>query len=212
MLTLQLKRTQLLNEFDPHYRLVQDVDREIATTQALIDAQATAPVRETSLDINPIHQTLSTELAQARAQLVGLQAKASQLSGAAASLERAAQDLTAKDAEQDVLLRTVKTEKDQYQLYVDKLEQARMKHSLDERGILNVVVVQEPGVPALPEHSLPGMLLAAMFTGCLLSFGAAVLSDMFDPTMRTPEELREVLRAPVLAQFGQDLYLERGQL
>ena len=34
MLTLQLKRTQLLNQFDPHYRLVQDVDREIATTQA----------------------------------------------------------------------------------------------------------------------------------------------------------------------------------
>jgi uncharacterized protein involved in exopolysaccharide biosynthesis len=212
MLTLQLKRTQLLNEFDPHYRLVQDVDKEIATTQALLDAQAAAPVRETTLDVNPTLQTLRTELAQARAQLAGLQAKASQLSEASASLEHAAQDLTAKDAEQDILLRTVKTEKDQYQLYVDKLDEARMKHSLDERGILNVAVVQEPEIPALPVHSLPGMILAAMFTGCLLSFGAAFVSDLFDPTIRTPEELREVLRIPVLAQFGRDLYLERGQL
>jgi uncharacterized protein involved in exopolysaccharide biosynthesis len=212
MLTLQLKRTQLLNQYDPHYRLVQDVDREIATTQALIDAQATAPVRETSLDINPIHQTLSTELAQTRAQLAGLQAKASQLSAVSASLEHAAQDLTAKDAEQDVLLRNVKTEKDQYQLYIDKLDQARMKHSLDERGILNVSVVQEPEIPALAVHSLPGVLLAAMFTSCLLSLGAAFVSDLFDSTIRNPEELREVLRVPILAQFARDLFLERGQL
>jgi uncharacterized protein involved in exopolysaccharide biosynthesis len=212
MLTLQLKRTQLLNEFDPHYRLVQDVDKEIATTQALLDAQAAAPVRETTLDINPTRLTLRTELAQTQAQLAGLEAKASRLSEASASLEHVAQDLTAKDAEQDILLRNVKTEKDQHQLYIDKLDQARMKHSLDEGGILNVAVVQEPEPPALPVHSLPGMILAAMFTGCLLSFGAAFLSDLFDPTVRNPEELREVLRAPILAQFGQDLYLERGQL
>ena len=79
LLTLQLKRTQLLNQFDPHYRLVQDVDREIATTQALIDAQAAAPVRETSFDSNPTRLTLRTELAQSHAQLTGLKAKASQL-------------------------------------------------------------------------------------------------------------------------------------
>jgi uncharacterized protein involved in exopolysaccharide biosynthesis len=212
LLSLQLKRTQLLNQYDPHYRLVQDVDREITTTQALLDAQAAAPVRETTLDVNPTSQTLRTELAQTRAQLAGLQAKASQLSGASASLEHTAQNLTEKESEQDVLLRNVKTEKDQYQLYVDKLDQARMKHSLDQRGILNVAVVQEPEVPALPVHSLPGMILAAMFTGCLLSLGAAFISDLFDPTIRNPEELREVLRAPILAQFGRDLSLERGQL
>jgi uncharacterized protein involved in exopolysaccharide biosynthesis len=211
LLTLQLKRTQLLNQFDPHYRLVQDVDREIATTQALIDAQAAAPVRETSYDSNPTRLTLRTELAQSHAQLTGLQAKASQLSEATASLERSAQDLTEKDAEQDVLLRNVKTEKDQYQLYVDKLDQARTTHSLDKGGILNVAVVEDPQLPALPVHSTLGMVAAAIFTGGLLSLGAAFISDIFDPTIRNAEELGEVLRVPLLAQFGREMSLESGE-
>jgi uncharacterized protein involved in exopolysaccharide biosynthesis len=211
LLTLQLKRTELLNQYDSHYRLVQDVDREIATTQALIDAQAAAPVRENSSDSNPTRLTLRTELAQSHAQLTGLQAKASQLSEATTSLERSAQDLTEKDAEQDILLRNVKTEKDQYQLYVDKLDQARTTHSLDKGGILNVAVVQEPQLPALPVHSTLGMLVAAIFTGGLLSLGAAFISDIFDPTIRNAEELGEVLRVPLLAQFGREISLESGK-
>ena len=211
LLSLQLKRTQLLNQFDPHYRLVQDVDREIATTQALLDAQAAAPVRETSFDSNPTGITLRTELAQSRAQLTGLQAKASQLAEATASLEHSARDLTEKDAEQDVLLRNVKTEKDEYQLNVDKLDQARTTHSLDKGGILNVAVVQEPQLPALPVHSPLGMLAAAIFTGGLLSLGAAFIFDIFDPTIRNAEELWEVLRVPVLAQFGREMSLEGSE-
>jgi uncharacterized protein involved in exopolysaccharide biosynthesis len=210
MLTLQLKRTQLLNQFDPHYRLVEDVDREIATTQALLDAQAAAPVRETTFDSNPTRLTLRTQLAQSQAQLTGMQAKASQLAEASTALEQSAQDLTAKDVEQDVLLRNVQTEKDQYQLSVDKLEQARMTHSLDKGGILNVAIAQEPEIPALPVHSPLGMLAAAIFTSSLLSLGAAFLSDLFDPTIRNVEELGEVLRVPVLAQFAREISLERG--
>jgi uncharacterized protein involved in exopolysaccharide biosynthesis len=207
LLTLQLKRTQLLNQFDPHYRLVQDVDREIATTQASINAQTTAPVRETSSDSNPTRLTLRTDLAQSSAQLTGLRAKASQLSEATASLERTAQDLTNKDVDQDVLLRNVKTEKDQYQLYVDKLAQAQVTHSLDKGGILNVAIVQEPQLPALPVHSTLGMIAAAIFTGGLLSLGAAFIFDIFDPTIRNAEELGEVLRVPLLAQFGREMSL-----
>ena len=177
----------------------------------LIDAQAAAPVRETSFDSNPTRKTLRTELAQSHAQLTGLQAKAAQLSQATGSLERSAQDLTEKDAEQDILLRNVKTEKDQYQLYVDKLDQARTTHSLDKGGILNVAVVQEPQLPALPVHSILGMLAAAIFTGGLLSLGAAFISDIFDPTIRNAEELGEVLRVPLLAQFGCEITLKESE-
>jgi succinoglycan biosynthesis transport protein ExoP len=212
MLTLQLKRTELLNKYDPDYRLVKDVDREIATTQALLDAQAAAPVRESSSDNNPTRLTLQTELAQSRALLTGLRSKESQLLASSASLEQTAEVLTQRGAEQDVLLRKVKTEKDLLQLTTDKLEQAKMARSLNKGGILNVAVTQAPQVPALPLHSPLAVLAATLFTGCLLSMGAAFISDIFDPTVRNGEELAEVLSAPLLAQFGQKLYLERGPL
>jgi uncharacterized protein involved in exopolysaccharide biosynthesis len=208
LLSLELKRTELLNKYDPHYRLVEDVDREIATTHRLIDEQAKAPVKETSENINPIHQTLETEYEQATAQLSGLRDKQAQLSLSFAGLERSAEDLAAKDSAQQVLLLNVKTAQDRYQLYADKLEQARMTHSLDKNGILNVVVAEEPVTPALPRNSTLSSLGALLFTGVLLSFGGAFLADVFDPTIRDAAQLGEALNVPILAEFGREHYVQ----
>ena len=209
LLVLQLKRTELLNKYDPQYRLVEDVDREIATAQRLIDDQANALVSENSSNINPIYQGLETELEQATAQLFGLREKQVQLARSSADLEKSAENLVAKDSEQQVLLLEVKTAQDQYQLYVDKLEQARMTHALDKNGILNVVVAQEPVTPALPQNSVLSSLAAVLFTGLLLSLGGAILVDVFDPTVRNAAELGETLNVPILAEFGRDIYVER---
>jgi uncharacterized protein involved in exopolysaccharide biosynthesis len=210
LLALQLKRTELLNKYDAHYRLVEDVDREIATAQRLIDDQANALIREDSSNINPIHQALETEFEEGTAQLSGLRDKQVKLAQSSAELENSAEDLVAKDSEQQILLLDVKTAQDQYQLYVDKLAQARMTHALDKNGILNVVVAQEPVTPALPQSSVLSSLAAFLFTGLLLSFGGAFLIDVFDPTVRDTAELGEALNAPILAEFGRDIYIERG--
>jgi succinoglycan biosynthesis transport protein ExoP len=210
LLALQLKRTELLNKYDAHYRLVEDVDREIATAQRLIDDQANALIMENSSNINPIYQALETEFEEGTAQLSGLRDKQVKLVQSSAELENSAEDLVAKDSEQQTLLLDVKNAQDQYQLYVDKLAQARMTHALDKNGILNVVVAQEPVTPALPQSSLLSSLAAFLFTGLLLSFGGAFLVDVFDPTVRDTAELGEALKAPILAEFGRDIYIERG--
>jgi len=210
LLALQLKRTELLNKYEAHYRLVEDVDREIATAQRLIDDQANALIKENSSNINPIHQALETEFEEGTAQLSGLRDKQVKLAQSSAELENSAEDLVAKDSEQQTLLLDVKTAQDQYQLYVDKLAQARMTHALDKNGILNVVVAQEPVTPTLPQSSLLSSLAAFLFTGLLLSLGGAFLVDVFDPTVRDTAELGEALNAPILAEFGRDIYIERG--
>jgi capsular polysaccharide biosynthesis protein len=56
-----------------------------------------------------------------------------------------------------------------------------------------------------------GMLGAAIFTGGLLSLGAAFIFDIFDPTIRNAEELGEVLRVPLLAQFGRAMLLDGSE-
>ena len=130
------------------------------------------------------------------------------LAQSSAELENSAEDLVAKDSEQQTLLLDVKTAQDQYQLYVDKLAQARMTHALDENGILNVVVAQEPVTPVLPQSSLFSSLAAFLFTGLLLNLGAPFLS-----TFSTPRCAIRGTRpgdAPILAEFGRIHYIERG--
>lgn len=211
LLNLQLQRQQLLAKYDVHYRLVQDVDREIATAQQMLDAQNQAPVRVNASGINPTRIALEGDLSKVRAELSGLRAKDAQLSASTTGLKTSAEDLTDKDISQDALLRDVKTEKDQYQLYVDKLEQARMTTALDKNGILNVAIVQQPAIPALRENPVPAVLAATLLTGGILSLGAAFLFDLFDPTIRTGAELMDGLQLPVLGRFGREIYLEGGQ-
>lgn len=182
LLELELTRTQLLNKYDPHYRLVENVDREIATNQALIDQQSNAKVSETTDNINPVYQSITSELADAEAQLAGLREKRSSLDHASGSLQSSAESYASQNAQQQLLLANVKTAQDQYQLYVDKLAQAQMTASLDREGILNVRVAEEPTYPALPQNSLIGALLAMCFTGLVLGAGTAFIFDLF----RTP--------------------------
>ena len=177
----------------------------------MIHAQLAAPLHEDSTSANPSRIALETEFSDARAQLTGLQARASVLAHSAAAVEKSAQDLAARESEQDALLRNVQTDKDVYQLYVDKLEQARMTQSLNRGGILNVAVAEPPSAPALPVNSTLALLAACLFVSTLLSFGAAFLADIFDPTVRNASELSGVAGLPTLAEFGPIPFLKGGR-
>src|SRR6266849_3235427 len=51
LLELQLKRTELLTRYEPSYRLVQEVEREIGETRASIAAEALTPVRDATTQL-----------------------------------------------------------------------------------------------------------------------------------------------------------------
>ena len=88
-------------------------------------------------------------------------------------------------------------------LYLRKREEARIGDALDQRGILNVTLVQEPVVPALPNHSLGMIILFGFLLASTLSTSLAFASDYLDPGFRTPAEVSAFLDAPVLASLPQ---------
>ena len=186
------------------------VKGEIQTTQDLIDSEEKVPVRENTTSINPMRQTLMTQFAENSAQLAGLRQKRAVLLSAYAGLQKTAGTLTTANPEQQALLDDVRSAQDQLKLYVDKLAEARVTRSLDASNILNVVVAQQPIAPALPQNSRIGMLAAMLFAALVLSCGTALFFDIFDPTVHNASELGDVLEVPVLAEFGRDIYFERG--
>lgn len=171
LLQLRLKRQELANKYDDSYRLVRDADRDIAVTEQTIAAQAQAPVRDLSSNVNPIHQSIERDLQQTRTELMALNARAGQLAETAASLKQSAENLVGQDTEQNELMRTVKLEGNQFQLYHDKLEEAQITAALDSNGILNVAIVEPPEEPALPQRSIGAVLGIMAFTSIVLSMG-----------------------------------------
>lgn len=199
LLTLELKRIELLRKFQPSYRPVQEIEEKIEQTKADIAAEANAPVRQETTDKDPRHEWASNELEKARIELAGLRAREASMRRIVKTYYNAAQYFGASSIKQQQLTRDLRTAEDNYLLYVRKQEEARIGDALDQRRIMNVAIVQEPRAPVLPFRSFRfyAVLGLALATFCSTSLAFAV--DYLDPCYRTPDEVKSSLGIPVLA-------------
>jgi uncharacterized protein involved in exopolysaccharide biosynthesis len=204
LLELELRRTELLTRFQPNYRLVQETDAQIQQARSAIAAADLAPVREETTEKDPNYEWANSELEKAQVELTGLVAREAALRSALASSRGRAQALGEAAIQQQDLLRGMKTAEDGYLLYLRKSEEARIGDALDERGIVNVTVAEAPVAPALPQRSSVLILLLGLAGATCGSLAAAFVADYLDPGFRTPQELADCLRVPVLASLPRE--------
>jgi len=201
LLDLQLKRTDLLTKFEPNHRLVQAVEQQIAQAQAAIAAESTSPVRDETTDKNTHYEWAKSELEKARVQLKALQARAAATAAQEVAYRAMARQLGEDSVTQDDLVNTEKAAEDNYLMYLKKQEEARMADALDQRGIANVAIAEQPVAPALPLWSTWSVLLAGLAAAGAAGTGAAFAADYLDPAFRTPDDVLAYLDAPVLASL-----------
>lgn len=197
--SLELKRSELLTKFQPTYRLVVEVDKQIAETRAAITAAEQAPTIERTTDQDPVYIWLNSEVAKARSERSALQATAARMERTLQEYHGRAIRLEELGEQQEDLLRSAKTAEEAYLAAVRKQSEARMSEALDRSRIMNVAVAQPPTVPVLPTVS--SMMRASLAFGLALIFalGLAFALDYWDPSFRTPYELETCLNVAVLA-------------
>jgi uncharacterized protein involved in exopolysaccharide biosynthesis len=166
LLALQLKRTELLTKYEPTYRLVQEVDQEIADTNNAINAEQAKPLRDETTDEDPNYLSVKTELTKAQADLDGLKARATAAASIAEQYRKSAQTLDQDGLVQQDLMRTAKTQAENYLLYAHKREEARISDALDRRRILNVAIAEQPIAPAFPNRSRVNFALLVLLLIC----------------------------------------------
>jgi capsular exopolysaccharide synthesis family protein len=98
-----------------------------------------------------------------------------------------------------------------YELLKGEVETARTLHTslrkqrMDtavnaDLAATNVRVIERPEVPKRPSRpNIPLNLTIGMAAGLVLSIGAAFARDYFDDTVKSPEEMEEILHVPTLA-------------
>jgi uncharacterized protein involved in exopolysaccharide biosynthesis len=203
LMNLELKRTELLTKYQPSYPLVQEVDKQIADARSAIAREESKPLREETTDQNPTYAWINEELAKAKADYSGLQARAAAIRTIVAKYKAQAHDLEEKGIVQQDLLRDVKTQEENYLLYQHKQEEARMTDALDRTRIVNVVIAEQPSVPTLPSNSPWITLLLGMLLASSVSVALAWALEYVDVTFRTPAEVFSELNVPVLAAVPQ---------
>jgi uncharacterized protein involved in exopolysaccharide biosynthesis len=204
LLTLQLKRTELLTKYDPSYPLVKEVDTQIADTSNAIASEAKNPVREQTTDQNPTYLWVQEEITKTQAELTGLQARATSSAGIADQYRGRARTLEQDSIIQQDLRRQTKTQEENYLLYTRKREEARISNALDRGGILNVAIAEQPIVPALSVGSSTTVIFLTLFIAMIMSISTAFVMDYAKPTFQSANEITGYLGTPVLAVLSKD--------
>ncbi|HVQ36655.1 MAG TPA: Wzz/FepE/Etk N-terminal domain-containing protein [Pyrinomonadaceae bacterium] len=200
MVELRNRRTQLLTKFRTDDRLVREVDQQLKdTTAALQDARKVTSVEQSS-DINPIRQMLETEMAKARLDLAGQQARREDLAQQLDQYQAVLSRLEQASNKHGDLERRVKEAEENYQLYARKQEEARITDEMDQQKITNVALAETPVVQRAPvKPNRPLTLALGIFLAFFVSGFVLFVAELFRDTVHTPRELELVAGVPVIA-------------
>ena len=209
LVELKNRRTQLLAKFQPEDRLVKEVDEQIRTTTAALAKASQTTYSEKSSDINPLRQALETELARVKVEQSGRNELQANLKTQVEQYQSLLTKLEKATTPHANLSRQVKQADENYQLYAKKQEESRIADELDKQKISNVTIAEAPTVPRVPYKS--NRLLTALVglgLGLMLGLGCAVTAEFFRETIHTPRELEGLTGAPVLATFPHQSFFE----
>lgn len=199
LMELEIKRTDLLTKYQPTYPLVEEVDKQISETKASIAGEESKPIKEETTDVNPTYAWVDEELAKATAEYSGVQARVAAQQAMVAKYETRLHDLERKQLQHEDIERTVKAAEQNYLLYLQKREQARMTDALNNTRIANVAVAQPAFAPVLPWNPRWLMALIGIVLSTLLTSLGLYIRERRDPSFRTPTEVADELDVPVLA-------------
>jgi len=201
LLDLELQRTALMTKFQPSYRLVQEVDQQIAQAKQAIEAEELKPLRDETTQSDPEFDWAHSEHLKNQVELRALEQKQSVAQAQVMAYRIQAQSLEQNALVQHDLEQKVKAAEEKYLLYSNKREEARIGDALDENGVLNVAVTQQPRVPALPVCPFLAATCFSFIGACGFSTGLVFATDYLDPSFRTPEEAATFLGLPVLVSL-----------
>jgi hypothetical protein len=103
-------------------------------------------------------------------------------------------------AELEDLKRQVAANDSNYQIYLKKVEEARISENMDKKKMTNISVVQEPVVPTTSdEESRQKIVRTGLLAALVLSLAVAFVFEYVPQTFSTAESVKRRLKVPVLA-------------
>ncbi len=195
---LQLREQELLSKYTEENQLTKEVRRQIAEAQTLLNKEEPTHTQVT--------QSLNAEYQQVKLNLLAEKATFSSFEGKIKALKKLLADSRDElkafnNSETQIvrLQREMAIQENNYQKYVDNLEQARIDQALQMQKISNIGVVQQASFPMNP--SSPNKMLNLMlglFFGIFGGIGLAFFSEYIDHSLKTQEDMEKKLNLQTL--------------
>jgi uncharacterized protein involved in exopolysaccharide biosynthesis len=202
IVTLELQRDALLQEFTPDNRQVRDVETQIELAKVRLTEVSEEVGDVNRSEANPVRRALREDLLRAEAELEAARARLVSLRAQRASLARESSDLSAKSFDVDRLRRETRAAGEAYWLYSKKHEEARLSEAMDRRNLVDVSVAQPAKRPIEPiEPKIARNLVLGVILGAVGGLGLALGAGALDHTFTTGQDVERRLGIPLLASI-----------
>ena len=190
LVDLENRRAELLKRYPlADQQVVENADK-ISIVQRAIAKSAQNPAGEQSTDLNPVYQQLSAALATGNGEVSARAAEAATLSGQLKGAQSRLNELEQATAGYDDLKRNLAQAQEDFTLYAQKRDEARVAQQLDKARMFDVSLVEPPIASALPVRPKPALYLA---TGTIFALLFATLLSLYADTttdqVYTPAQL-----------------------
>lgn len=199
---LRTKETDYLTRYSGDSRLLTNLREQIKTLEGQLGReQETLTEVTTGVDLN--HQALQLALETERAQLKAQTARRQALMVTLDGRNKALQGLSGQEFTMNQLERERKALEADYLRSRENLQRALVSSALDAGKISSISVVQPATLPYRPVKPRKLLMLAlALLLGVCGALALAFLADHLDETLRSPNDVRLMLKTPVLASFS----------
>jgi uncharacterized protein involved in exopolysaccharide biosynthesis len=200
LVTLGNRRTELLTRYKPTDRLVLEVEREIADTNAALNTSLAERGSEDTTDVNPAWQSMKSTMLEERVNREAMLSKGASMRRDIVDLHGQLSRLQSLAVQFNGLQEQADQARSNFELFSEKRDQAQIEDAMDERKLINIAVAESPTSlfqPVAPKPLLNAVLGA--LTALFLAAGAVYFAESSRNTIAAPRELDALSRHPVLA-------------
>lgn len=178
LIDLEVQYNHLVQKYTPGHRELLNLEKEIARLREALAQESSTVVGLEKRAINRVYQSLSEDLALAESRYRSLNAQAGVLEREMALGQQLVQQIDSWTKILNRLRRNVGTAEDLYDIYVRKMEEARIAEERDRIGMALVRIVDEAGIPteSIRPRRMMNIILGIL-AGFFLGTAAALLAE-----------------------------------
>lgn len=183
--------------------MVVDARGAVELARSQFNDIANASTTRVRSGVNPVYQSLETQLKQTEASLAAEQASVDQWVAAQKSVQARLDHIDEVDGGASKLKDQVDLAQDDYKAYLSRAEEARINEELNANQITTLGVVQAPDLPYEPH---PKLILILAIVVAMALFGSIALCfglETLDRTIGPPDQVEPRTGLPLLVTLNQ---------
>lgn len=199
LLALEISQQELLRKYTKDNKLVVENRNQIELVRNFLHDQE-KDISSKVLTGNTVYQEAQKDVVKTEADLGAQRAKLAMLRVQVKQLDEDIRSLDLREKEMQNLKRELTTNEKNFQVYGDKMAEARIIEDMNKLKLANISVIQAASVPVAPVKPKKSLnILLGIIFGTISGIGYALFSERNSQGLTTPEIAQKRLNLAVLA-------------